>query len=111
MTPIEILGYAAAFLTTASFIPQAILVIRTRRTGGISLLMYSMFVAGVALWLIYGIMTGAAPLIAANGITLVLAGTILVIAMKERWGRRGTLKAREPGEALTAEQNPDIKGT
>ncbi|WP_371397800.1 SemiSWEET family sugar transporter [Fretibacter rubidus] len=108
MTPIDLIGYAAAFLTSASFVPQAVLVIRTRRTGGISLLMYSMFVTGVALWLVYGIKQGALPLIAANSVTLALATTILFIAAQERWKRRGTLKARAPGVALTKDQNPDL---
>lgn len=109
MSTIDFIGYVAAFLTTASFVPQAILVIRTKRTGGISLLMYSLFTLGVALWLIYGIATDAVPIIAANGITLVLAGTILSIAAKARFSRRGTLKAREPGEILTPDQNPDVE--
>jgi len=108
METITLLGYVAAVLTSLSFVPQALLVIRTRRTGGISLLMYSVFTVGVALWLVYGLMTGAMPIIAANAVTLALAGTILFIAASERWGRRGTLKARQPGVPLTPEQNPDL---
>lgn len=92
MSTVEILGYVAAMLTTASFIPQAILVIRTRRTAGISLLMYSMFTLGVALWLAYGIASRAMPIIVANIITLALAGTILTIAARSRFSRRGTLR-------------------
>ncbi len=106
---IDIIGYTAAALTSLSFVPQAILVIRTRRTGGISLIMYSMFTLGVALWLCYGILEGAVPLMIANTITLTLAGTILFIAARERWKRRGTLKARPPGHPLTPEQNPDLQ--
>ncbi len=108
MSFIEALGYVAAFLTTVSFVPQAWLVIRTKRTGGISLLMYSLFVLGVALWLAYGLATGAMPVVFANAITLCLAGTILFIAAKARFGRRGTLQARAPGDALPPELNPDI---
>ena len=48
------------------------------------------------------------PIIAANTVTLALAGTILFIAARERWTRRGTLQAREPGVPLTAAQNPDM---
>lgn len=107
MTTIDLIGYVAACLTTASFVPQAWLVIRTRRTGGISLLMYSMFTLGVALWLAYGVMTQAAPIIIANAITLVLAGIILFIAAKARFNRRGTLKARAPGKPLPDALNPD----
>jgi MtN3 and saliva related transmembrane protein len=108
MTLITLLGSVAAVLTTISFVPQAWLVIRTRRTGGISLLMYSLFTFGVALWLAYGILTSATPIIAANAVTLVLAGTILFIAARERFQRRGTLQARAPGVPLTTEQNPDM---
>ena len=92
----ETIGFLAATLTTVSFVPQAWLVIRTRRTGGISLLMYSLFVAGVALWLIYGLIIGAMPVVIANAVTLVLAATILAIASRERFRRWGTLKAQPP---------------
>lgn len=78
----EIIGGAAAILTTASFLPQAIKVVRTRETGAISLAMYSMFTMGVALWGIYGAMTMQWSIIIANAITIVLASTIL--AMKVR---------------------------
>jgi len=78
------LGYAAAALTTGSFIPQAIMTIRTRNTSGISLGMYVVFTAGVATWLAYGIAVDSGPMIAANTITLGLAGTVL--ALKLRYG-------------------------
>ena len=81
---IEWFGFAAAALTTFSFIPQAIMTIRTRDTRGISRGMYTMFTAGVVLWLVYGISLGSWPMIFANVVTLVLAATIL--ALKLRYG-------------------------
>jgi len=54
---ITILGYMAAVFTTLSFLPQAIKVIKTKNTSGISLSMYFMFTIGVLLWCIYGIVT------------------------------------------------------
>lgn len=84
MTTQDLIGYAAAALTTVSFVPQTILTLRTRRTDGVSLGMYSAFSLGVALWLLYGVMLSAWPVIAANAITLVLALSILV--MKVRFG-------------------------
>jgi MtN3 and saliva related transmembrane protein len=78
MTAQDALGYAAAFLTTGSFIPQAFLTLKTRDVSGISLGMYSAFTAGVALWLAYGVVLRDWPIIVANTITLVLAATILV---------------------------------
>ncbi len=83
----DLLGYAAASLTTASFIPQAWLTFRTGNVQGISLAMYATFTIGVALWLGYGWMLGAWPIVVANAITLVLA--LAILTMKLRGGRRG----------------------
>jgi MtN3 and saliva related transmembrane protein len=80
----ELVGYVAAFLTTASFVPQAWLTFRTRDVSGISLGMYSVFAAGVALWLAYGVLVGAWPVIVANAITLVLACGILLMKLLYR---------------------------
>jgi len=73
----EQIGYLAALLTTASFVPQVVHTLRTRDVSGISVGMYSVFTTGVALWLAYGVMIGAWPVIVANTITLALAAWIL----------------------------------
>ena len=77
MSHAEIIGYLAAALTTASFVPQAILTIKTRDTGSLSLGMYSTFTLGVLCWLIYGIHLGDKAIIFANAITLLLSASIL----------------------------------
>jgi len=77
MTTQDALGYLAATLTTSSFVPQALLTLRTRDVSGISLGMYSVFTVGVALWLVYGIALGEWPIVIANTLTLALATTIL----------------------------------
>ena len=84
---IDWLGFAAAPLTTSSFVPQAWLTFRTRDVSGISLGMYSVFTLGILGWFAYGWMLGAWPVIVANGITLVLAAGILL--MKIVHGRDG----------------------
>jgi len=78
----DLLGYAAAILTTASFLPQTLKSWRTRDLSGISLGMYGLFTLGVALWLAYGVALGSWPIIAANAITLALAGTVLVLKLR-----------------------------
>lgn len=90
---IDLLGYAAAALTTASFVPQAWLSFRTGDVSGISLGMYASFTVGVALWLAYGVVLGAWPIVVANAITLMLALCILV--MKLRGGRGSDRAAPE----------------
>ncbi len=75
---IDWIGYAAAALTACSFVPQAVLTLRTRDVSGISTGMYASFTLGVALWFAYGLSLGAWPIIVANAVTLGLAATILV---------------------------------
>ncbi len=82
----DLIGYVAATLTTCSFVPQALHTFRTRDVSGISLGMYSVFTSGVALWLAYGVVLQAWPIVIANAITLVLASAIL--GMKLRFGDR-----------------------
>ena len=80
----DAIGYLAATLTTAAFIPQAWLTWKTKRADGVSLGMYSIFTLGVALWLVYGLVIGAWPIVIANAITLVLA--LFILVMKIRYG-------------------------
>lgn len=80
----DLIGAAAAILTTVSFVPQALKTFRTRDVSGISLGMYSLFTIGVALWLVYGLMLGDAPIVVANAITLALALAVLVMKLRYR---------------------------
>ncbi len=80
----NLIGSLAAFLTTLAFVPQAWLTWKSRRAEGISLGMYSIFTIGVALWLVYGLMLGAWPVIIANLVTLILA--MFILGMKIRFG-------------------------
>jgi MtN3 and saliva related transmembrane protein len=84
MSGLTVIGLLAAACTTIAYVPQAVKTWRTRSTGDISLQMYLLMVAGVALWLVYGLALGDVPLIAANGATLVLAATILYAKLRGR---------------------------
>ncbi len=77
----ELIGYIAATLTTASFLPQALMTIKTRNTASLSLGMYSAFTLGVLLWLIYGWHLQDLAIIAANAVTLLLSTTILAFKL------------------------------
>lgn len=80
MSPVDWFGYCAATLTTAAFVPQAVHTYQTKDVSGISLGMYSAFTLGVALWLVYGLLLSAWPIVIANAITLSLA--VAILAMK-----------------------------
>ncbi|MEX2630922.1 MAG: SemiSWEET transporter [Tistlia sp.] len=77
-----LIGLAAGACTTLAFLPQALKAWRTRSTRDISLSMFLVLVTGVALWLAYGLLLGDLPLIAANGVTLLLAGSILLLKLR-----------------------------
>lgn len=82
MANMEWAGYLAAVMTTLAFVPQAIKTIRTRDTRSISLGMYVVFTAGIAMWLVYGIALDSMPMILANIVTFLLSATILGLKLK-----------------------------
>lgn len=82
MNLITILGILAATCTTLAFVPQVVQILKTRDTKGISLVMYIVFVLGIAFWLAYGVFLEDIPLIAANTVTLLLSGTVLVFKIR-----------------------------
>ena len=84
MNYIEIIGLAAAFCTTVSFLPQADKTIRSKNTEGISLSMYVVFTVGTFLWLLYGVMAHSLPVTAANAVTFLFAGIILGYKLRYR---------------------------
>lgn len=85
LTLIDLVGTAAACLTTLSFLPQVWHSFKSRDVSGISLGMYSVFTLGVILWLVYGVLLSAWPVVIANVITLILS--LAIVTMKLRYGR------------------------
>jgi MtN3 and saliva related transmembrane protein len=78
----HLVGLAAAFCTTIAFLPQVIRAWRTRSTKDLSLAMFLVFTTGIFLWLVYGLILCDVPLIAANGTTFVLSGSILYFKLR-----------------------------
>ena len=88
------IGTLAGIFTTIAFIPQVLKTWKTRSAQDISLLMFLLFSSGVLLWLIYGVLLQAFPVIIANGITLALSASILVLKVRDlREQRRRALAA------------------
>ena len=82
MDSITILGYLAGILTTASFIPQFLKAYRTKSTTDISVVMYTWFIIGVGLWIIYGAYKNSWPVILANAVTMMIALGILALKLR-----------------------------
>lgn len=85
---IQNIGFVAATLTTAAFVPQLVRVLKLRSARDISLPTFLMFSVGVFFWLLYGLYTGSRPVIASNAITLLLSVSILIL--KLRFDRKAT---------------------
>jgi MtN3 and saliva related transmembrane protein len=73
------LGLAAACLTTASWVPQALRTIRTRSAGDFAWSYLAMFGTGVFLWLLYGVARSDPAIIGANVVTLALVARIMLV--------------------------------
>ena len=86
---IDGIGLIAGLLTTTAFIPQVWKIYRTKSGKDISARMFSLFSAGLVLWLIYGILLRSMPLILSNVVTLVLSLTIIVLKIRYRERPRG----------------------
>jgi MtN3 and saliva related transmembrane protein len=82
MSYITILGYLAGAMTTLGFLPQLIKIVKSRSTRDISLVMFIVICTGIFLWLVYGLLINSLPIILANAVTLVIAGTILILKIK-----------------------------
>lgn len=81
---IDSIGLAAGLLTTTAFIPQVWKIYRTKSGKDISARMFSLFSAGIVLWLVYGVLLQSVPLILSNAVTLVLSLTIIGLKLRYR---------------------------
>jgi len=79
-----LIGFLAGGLTTASFLPQVVKTARTRSARDLSVAMLLAFLAGLALWICYGLKVGSLPIIAANAITISLVAAILAMKVQFR---------------------------
>lgn len=79
---VTLIGLTAAALTTISFLPQVIKSWKTKSTKDVALGMYLTLTTGILLWLVYGLLIGNIPIILANGVTFILALSILILKVK-----------------------------
>jgi MtN3 and saliva related transmembrane protein len=78
----DYLGYVAATLTTIAFIPQVFKIYKEKSAKSLSLKTFYVFTSGIFFWFLYGIALSSAPMIIANGVTVSLSITILVLKHK-----------------------------
>jgi MtN3 and saliva related transmembrane protein len=98
----EAIGTAAGALTTLAFVPQAFQVWRSKSAKDINLVTFSMFSAGVALWLVFGIMIGSVSVIVTNAVTLLLA--LAILFLKIFYAKSRTL----PGDGFSPQSSSKL---
>ena len=86
MDNIEIIGFAAAFLTTAAFLPQVYKTWKTKDVSALSLPMLLMFIIGITLWLVYALYINSPSMIIANSITIV--SSVFLIYFKIKYSKK-----------------------
>ena len=84
-----LIGLLAAFLTTASYVPQLKKCWNTGSAEDLSLRMFAILAAGIALWLVYGFMQNDPVIVFANSVSLLLLANILYFKLREVFGHRG----------------------
>ncbi|MDO5972383.1 SemiSWEET transporter [Flavivirga aquimarina] len=82
MDYIEVIGFVAAVLTTAAFLPQVYKTWQTKDVSGVSLTMFITMFTGVILWLVYGLFINSLPMLVANTISAILIFTVIVLKIK-----------------------------
>jgi MtN3 and saliva related transmembrane protein len=95
MTWFDCVGALAGVLTTVSFVPQVVKTWRSGSAEDLSLFMFALFSAGLLLWLVYGLALRSLPIVLANGITLMLALSILLMKIRHILRRRGAAVVRD----------------
>lgn len=81
---VTVIGTVAGTLATSAYLPQFLKVWRSRSAGDISLPMYVMMVTGASLWVVYGLMLSAWPVVMANGVSLLFL--VPILGLKLRYG-------------------------
>lgn len=84
MDIMEIIGLLAATLTTSAFVPQVLKAYREKTTRDISLTMYVVLMAGLALWIVYGIYHQSLAIILANIFTGILVFLMIILKLKDK---------------------------
>lgn len=77
---IQLIGIAAAVLTTSSFLPQIVKAYQTKSMEDVSRYLMSMFATGTLLWMVYGAYKSDLVIIGANAIAS--AFNIVLLCMK-----------------------------
>jgi MtN3 and saliva related transmembrane protein len=84
MDLVNAIGFSAAILSAISMAPQVFKLYRTKKTGDLSLWAFSVLASGLFLWLVYGVLIRAIPIIIGNAVGFTFS--MYIVMMKIRYG-------------------------
>ena len=82
----NVVGTAAALCSIVSFAPQMIKIWNERDASSVSLRTYSLTVTCFVLWVAYGVLTSAWPIVVSNACAFVMALGVLLMKWRFRDG-------------------------
>lgn len=82
MQAITIVGLAASICTGTSMLPQLVKLLKSKKADDLSFAMLGVLMAGLALWIVYGVMKEDYIIIVSNGFSLLVAAAILIFSIK-----------------------------
>ena len=85
MNATDILGLAAGILTACSMLPQLVKTVKEKKAEEISLGMLLVLLAGIALWVWYGIKKNDLPIIATNAFSLLI--NLVMVGLRIKYGK------------------------
>jgi MtN3 and saliva related transmembrane protein len=68
----EVVGVTAGILTAASMLPQVIKTVKEKQASQVSVVMIIVLIAGISLWIWYGVMKEDKPIIFTNVFSLMV---------------------------------------
>lgn len=83
---VQVVGIAAGVLTATSLLPQVIKIIKEKKSEDVSLFMLLILLAGIALWIVYGILRDDIPIIATNSFSFLINIVLIVLRTKYKDG-------------------------
>ncbi|MFC1612979.1 SemiSWEET family sugar transporter [Patescibacteria group bacterium] len=85
----QIIGFLATLVGTSLMLPQVIQSIKTKKVDDISFVMLFLYFLNCLLWLIYGILIIALPLIICNFIALIIS--IIQLILKFKYNKKSSV--------------------
>ncbi|RZM18238.1 MAG: hypothetical protein EOO88_41270 [Pedobacter sp.] len=77
MSGIDVLGYAAGFVTSLTFLPQVLKTAREKSVEGISLMMFLVAAINEVMWIVYGALLDNWVIILTNSVVLAMSLTMI----------------------------------